>query len=463
MSIENIIDFIKDEATKFGVREDVSKYYVFRNNTKKQAFEDGGAYFGFIHPDEEPTGAYHDLCIVLFPGNADGGDKWVLSLGVGSLGFLNDYELATRPGLRRLYQSIISKNGFCKTDFFDLDQSLPRDFLDKIPHLKSTMEKYKKVLPACEILDNIDSEASKEKIRAFIALYAKARGWLSNDAHRNYFTDSIILFQEEDVVDHVQSVKNLLLKRKFVILTGAPGVGKTRLAKTIGEEIEAQTFFTQFHAETDYSDFIYGIVPNLNSENGLGYSSKFGVFQKSLKYAVENPQNPTLLIVDEINRANLANILGPVFYLFEYRMSDEESTQEIEIYPGYSISKIPPNFFMLGTMNTADRSLAVVDFALRRRFAWYELKPFPVDVQNFFQEDFQTIANIFQWFASSDELNLQPGQGYFFADSEEEFKMRVEFELLPLIREYLQEQLLLSAKEELNNYFLNRISKPIFV
>ena len=147
MSIENIIDYIKIEAEKFGVREDSSKYYVFRNNTKPQAFNDGGAYFGLIHPEEEPTGAYHDLCIVLFPGNEDGGDKWVLSLGVGSLGFLNDYDLASRPGLRRLYQSIISKNGFCKTDFSDLDQALPRDFLEKVPHLKPRWKNIRRFYP----------------------------------------------------------------------------------------------------------------------------------------------------------------------------------------------------------------------------------------------------------------------------------------------------------------------------
>jgi thymidylate kinase len=461
MIIENTIEFVKEEIKKYGVRDDVKKYYVFRNNTKPQAFEEGSAYFGFIHPDEETTGAYHDFCIVLFPGDKTGGNKWVLSLGVGSLGFLNDYELSTRPGLRRLYQSIISSEGFCKTDFSDLEQSLPRDFVDKVPHLKTTLKRYTKVLPVCEILDDIESEKSKEKISAFLAIYAKARGWLSNNSHRANYQTALRKFQRIEVINNEKEAVSLILKRKFVILTGAPGVGKTRLAKIIGGKINAHTFFTQFHAETDYSDFIYGIIPNL-SANGLGYKQKNGVFQESLQFAVNNPQQNTLLIVDEINRANLANILGPIFYLFEYRMDENEATEEIDISPDFSISKIPSNLYMIGTMNTADRSLAVVDFALRRRFAWYDLKPSPIDNECFYLDDFQAISNVFQWYANSDELNLQPGQGYFLANSEEDFLSRVEYELLPLVREYLQEQLLLPAKEELNNYFLSRISKPIF-
>jgi len=104
----------------------------------------------------------------------------------------------------------------------------------------------------------------------------------------------------------------------------------------------------------------------------------------------------------------------------------------------------------------------VVDFALKRRFAWYDLKPQIIKEDEFFEEDFLKMQEIFFWHANSDELNLQPGQGYFLADDEDEFKLRLEFELLPLIKEYLQEQLLLSAKEDLNDYFYTRIGKSIF-
>ena len=113
-------------------------------------------------------------------------------------------------------------------------------------------------------------------------------------------------------------------------------------------------------------------------------------------------------------------------------------------------------------MNTADRSLAVVDFALRRRFAWFTLKPKAIKSKQFFNEDFGRLQEIFDWYASSTELNLQPGQGYFIADSEDEMKNRIRYEIFPLIKEYLQEGLLRNAKEEFNNYFSTRINLSLF-
>jgi 5-methylcytosine-specific restriction endonuclease McrBC GTP-binding regulatory subunit McrB len=321
---------------------------------------------------------------------------------------------------------------------------------------------YKTVLPVCEILQDIESEDSKNKIRAFIAIYAKARDWLTNKERRDYYDTAVSTLQQKEDVDEALVVNDLLIQRKFVILTGAPGVGKTRLAKIIGDKLDAQVFFTQFHAETNYSDFIYGINPDLDT-SGLKYTHKMGTFHQALDFALHNPDKPTLLIVDEINRANLANILGPIFYLFEYQMDENLNAPKIEISPKLSISKLPENFYMIGTMNTADRSLAVVDFALRRRFAWYELLPSPIkNNPHFYTKDFQDMSDVFYWYADSTVLTLQPGQGYFLAENDADFLNRVKYELYPLIKEYLQEQLLISAKEEFNNYFLTRINKPLF-
>ena len=186
----------------------------------------------------------------------------------------------------------------------------------------------------------------------------------------------------------------------------------------------------------------------------------------AIKYAIDNPGNKTILIIDEINRANLSNVLGPVFYLFEHKM--EESNVEIELHQDLKIKKLPDNFYVIATMNTADRSLAVVDFALRRRFAWYNLVPKqiePKDLINnekFHKKDFEKIQEIFQWYASSNELTLQPGQGYFIAATDEEMTNRIKYEIFPLIKEYLQEGLLASAKEEFNDYFSSRINQSIF-
>ena len=120
MSIENIRQFIKEKAEQFGAKTDneFNKPYVERNNTGQEALKDNGAYFGFIHPEEEASGPFHDFSLTIFPN--DQNKPWLVCLGLGSSGFKNDYELATYPGLRRLFSKITDERGFCKSDFSDI-------------------------------------------------------------------------------------------------------------------------------------------------------------------------------------------------------------------------------------------------------------------------------------------------------------------------------------------------------
>ncbi len=458
--IDQTIQFINKLASDYGAKNDDEylKNYVFRNNTKEDAFKKGGAYFGFISPEEEATGPYHDFSLVIFPDNKNG--SWVISLGVGTLGFKNDYELASLPGIRRLFSSITSQDGFCKTSFLDIESNLPAQFTSNIPHLKNSLKNYSKLLQVCEIIHDPASPDGKKFITGYVAAYAELRKWANNANQRkaiNKAIEEISNKNELNEEDEIIEVFSLVQQRKYVILQGAPGTGKTRLAKIIGTKLEAEVYFIQFHAETNYSDFIYGIKPNLK-EGQVGYIEQKGIFYKSLKKAAESKKN-VILIIDEINRANLSNILGPIFYLFEYKL--ENDSVEIDIGGGYKIKKIPDNFYVIGTMNTADRSLAVVDFALRRRFAWYTLKP-KIISNNFFKEDFLEFEKIFNWYANSEELSLQPGHGYFLANSEEEMKNRIKYELMPLIKEYFAEGLLLKAKEDFSNYFYDRLGEDLF-
>lgn len=461
MSIENIRLFIKQKAEEFGAKTDneFNKPFIERNNTGQEALKDNGAFFGFIHPEEEAAGPFHDFSIAIFPN--DQGKPWLVCLGIGSNGFKNDYELATYPGVRRLFAKLTSENGFCKSDFSDIETSLPKTITasSALLHIKNTIKTYTKVLPACQIVDNPESEEGKKIIAAFIAGYAKLRDWPSNKDHRKAISEALEPFIKLDTIDEVEEIKNLLNKRKYIVIQGPPGTGKTRTAKEVAEKIKAKTFFTQFHAETSFSDFIFGIRPDLNNKE-LSYKENLGSFTQAVKYAIDHENEQVLLIIDEINRANLSNVLGPVFYLFEHKM--DKSNVEIEISPGFKIYKLPDNFSVIATMNTADRSLAVVDFALRRRFAWYTLKPKAIISKQFFKEDFARIQEIFDWYASSNELSLQPGQGYFIAENEDEMTNRISYEIYPLIKEYLQEGLIRNAKEEFNNYFAIRINKSLF-
>lgn len=477
MGIENIRQFIQRKAEDYGAKKEneFNKPYVERNNTGVEALKDNGAYFGFIHPEEEASGPFHDFSLTIFPNDKQ--KPWLICLGIGSSGFKNDYELATYPGVRRLFSKLVDERGFCKSDFADIETSLPKTITGNpdLQHIKNTIKMYVKVLPVCQIVDNPESAEGKKIIAAFVAGYAKLREWPTNKDHRKAVSDALEPFLENEIKNEVEEITNLLTQRKYIVLQGPPGTGKTRTTKIVANSLGAKTFFTQFHAETSYSDFISGIRPDtLNQE--LRYKEILGSFTEALKYALENEKEKVVLIIDEINRANLSNVLGPIFYLFEHKM--ETSSVEIEIAPNFKVKNLPNNFVVIATMNTADRSLAVVDFALRRRFAWYNKKPTVIDGPSkklekysvnkiseneyFFRGDFAVFEEIFDWYAESNELNLQPGEGYFIASSEKEMNNRIRYEIFPLIKEYLQEGLLRNAKEEFNIYFSTRINLSLF-
>ena len=152
----------------------------------------------------------------------------------------------------------------------------------------------------------------------------------------------------------------------------------------------------------------------------------------------------------------MANVLGPVFFLFETHVGKRSTPLQIGTL---SLSTLPDNLDVIATMNTADRSLAVVDFALRRRFAWYTIRPQviePKDGQTFHKDLFRDFCDIFERYASDEELNLQPGPSYFLTgskDGKQLMKLRLIYELLPLIKEYLAEGLLQKAADSFAHLF----------
>ena len=462
----NYIQFFENKLSDFGGESRGNKKYVLRKNVNAP-FPDKGAYFGCISEGEDPAGAYSDLSIVVFPSNEpnDSDDKWIIALGVGSLGFKNDYDLVSLPGTRRLFMKYLDGNTFIKNDFMDIESSdgfssfcSDNDLSDT---LINAVKNYGKVLLACTLFDPNDQVIGEAIISKYLALYANLRHWPSNNSQRAAV--SSVLIVTPAMVDDESNVRDLIAKRKYVVLQGAPGTGKTRLAKKIPSENDL-VFFTQFHAETSYSDFVYGIRPDVNEEN-LRYSSQNGIFVKAIEAARDNPTKKIYLIIDEINRANLSNVLGPSFYLFEPTMTSHSVI--IEVCPGLELEQLPDNFYVIATMNTADRSLAVVDFALRRRFAWYTLFAHVITAdegQFFCGEEFNAIADIFERYASDEELNLQPGHAYFVVSDtdHEEIDNRLRYEIMPLIKEYLLDGMLSRAKDDFVNYFRKRINAEMF-
>ena len=462
------IQFFKEQILNFGGVSRGKPKYILRKNVNPP-FPDKGAYFGCISEGEDVSGAYSDLSVVVFPSNEpdDADDRWIIALGVGSLGFKNDYDLISLPGTRRMFMKYLDSNTFIKNDFMDVESSDGFNTFcseNAIPDtLDNAVKSYGKVLLTSTLFDPNDYRAGKEILSKYLALYALLRRWPSNNSQRKAIRNALDVAVPS--VDDEKKVRALIQKRRYVVLQGAPGTGKTRLAKSLPVDGDI-VFFTQFHAETSYSDFIYGIIPDVNSGK-LQYTAREGVFVKAIKAALrpENRNKKVYLIVDEINRANLSNVLGPSFYLFEPTMT--RHNVRIEICPGFELERLPDNFCVIATMNTADRSLAVVDFALRRRFAWYTVFPHEITAdpgQYFCKNEFNAIADIFERYASDEELNLQPGHAYFIVSDDDHAEMdnRLKYEVLPLIKEYLLDGLLSRAKDDFVNYFRKRINEEMY-
>jgi 5-methylcytosine-specific restriction protein B len=176
--------------------------------------------------------------------------------------------------------------------------------------------------------------------------------------------------------EKVQRILDLLTLKKNVVLQGAPGVGKSFISKKlayalIGSKDSNRIEMVQFHQSYTYEDFIQGFRPGDN-----GFDLKNGLFYQFCKRAEHEPDKPYVFIIDEINRGNLSKIFGELMLLIE---SDKRGPEwKIPLTYSRDISEqffVPENVHIIGLMNTADRSLSLVDYALRRRFAFVTLEP----------------------------------------------------------------------------------------
>ena len=258
------------------------------------------------------------------------------------------------------------------------------------------------------------------------------------------FLNDVFMSEEE-----YERLRSVLVFKKNIILQGAPGVGKTYTAKRlaysfIGEKNIDRVKIVQFHQSYSYEDFIMGFRPS-----DIGFELRKGTFYNFCKRAELDASNDYFFIIDEINRGNLSKIFGELFMLLE---NDKRGASLQLIYSDEKFS-IPDNLYIIGMMNTADRSLAMLDYALRRRFAFFELQPgFDTDGFKAYQSNINNrkldnliacVKNLNYAIATDESLGegFCIGHSYFCNLTPESVNDQVisnivEYELIPLLKEY---------------------------
>ena len=248
----------------------------------------------------------------------------------------------------------------------------------------------------------------------------------------------------------LKTVVELLEEKRQLIFYGPPGTGKTYMARQLAQFLAGsdpkRIEIVQFHPSYSYEDFVQGYRPRPGEHGNLSYALVDGPLVRLANRARETPEKPHVLLVDEINRGNLPRIFGELLYLLEYR-----DDQMALMYSGDdSLFALPPNLWVLGTMNTADRSIGLIDAALRRRFHWKALFPgrAPLDglLSRWLADQAPAMAEVASYV---DQLNamlrerfgdhLQVGHSYFMVEDLDESRLdRIwEVDILPFLEDQL--------------------------
>lgn len=293
-------------------------------------------------------------------------------------------------------------------------------------------------------------------ITSYTDYVEKLNALFENDARED--TEEVEIqypaYTEEDFLDEVymseadyQILVNLLRNKKNIILQGAPGVGKTFAAKRLaysmmGVKDSSRVMMVQFHQSYSYEDFIMGFRPA-----STGFELKKGPFYSFCKKAETDLENDYFFIIDEINRGNLSKIFGELFMLIE---NDKRGVSLQLLYSDEKFS-VPANVYIIGMMNTADRSLAMLDYALRRRFAFFEFSPafetegFRTYRQKKHNKKFDSLIAAIEKLNATIENDETLGRGfrighsYFCTEGEVDdmwLNAVITYEIIPLLNEY---------------------------
>jgi 5-methylcytosine-specific restriction enzyme B len=423
-------------------------------------------YAALIPPDQEQQGPYGGMSFVIFP--SDGDDPALIAMGIGTNGLAPDEAILGRPGHGRKCAAIASwlnrsRAGFAwaKRDPVRIDLDMPMAAVRELADWSSALGKYGKVLYAVFSPPKARSLASDQivldAICAFTDLFFEERriehkkeaqadaerirrAWL---AHAFPTTDDAY-------------VGDLLQSRRFAIIEGPPGTGKTELARRVlRERYSGNGREIQFHPSTTYEAFVGGLSPKDGGAMGFTFRPAAGHLMQAAIAARENRAKRFLLLIDEINRADLGKVLGEAIYLFEPNHPDRNVQLQYEFAGIGDRLSLPENLDVLGTMNSADRSIAILDVAVRRRFAFVALWPQLQVVEKLAGEilstAFRRLLIIFFEHASEDALPLAPGHAYFLGDDKQASTI-LSTGVRPLLEEYLAQGYVAGFADEIRAY-----------
>ena len=244
-------------------------------------------------------------------------------------------------------------------------------------------------------------------------------------------------------IAELRKIEALLYDKRQAIFQGPPGTGKTFAARKLSECLagsKERVTLVQFHPSYAYEDFVQGFRPHL-VQGQPGFELRDGPLLQAAHAASEEPNAKHFLIIDEINRGNLAKVFGELYFLLEYRNED------MRLQYSDTAFALPDNLYIIGTMNTADRSIALVDLALRRRFHFVEFHPDKDLIEGLLKRWLEKNAPGMRWVADIvdraneklDDRHAAIGPSYFMKDDLDEGKVNLiwEHNVLPYIEERL--------------------------